>query len=136
MRTGLPVEDHQWGRAEPHSFFDDCAIPGNLIGALDAYAAAECVWENTGLPTATGIDEVKGLMQGFIDGYNLQAIIVELLGIAVSGDQVLTERIDHLDDESGNRIASLPVAGTLEVRGGKIVAWRDYFDPRPLLPEG
>jgi len=52
------------------------------------------------------------------------------------GDQVLTERIDHLDDESGNRIASLPVAGTLEVRGGKIVAWRDYFDPRPLLPEG
>lgn len=118
------------------AFFEDCGKPGNLIGALDTHVADGCVWENTGLPTATGIDEMKGFMQQFIDGFNMHALVVEFKAIAATGDTVVTERIDHFDDADGKRISSLPVAGTLEVSGGKIVAWRDYFDPRPFLPEG
>ncbi|MGH9080662.1 MAG: limonene-1,2-epoxide hydrolase family protein [Acidimicrobiales bacterium] len=28
----------------------------------------------------------------------------------------------------GEKVASLPVMGTFEIRDGKISAWRDYFD--------
>ncbi|HEX4109545.1 MAG TPA: limonene-1,2-epoxide hydrolase family protein [Solirubrobacteraceae bacterium] len=116
------------------SFFDQSAKGGELIEALDAHMAPNCVWENTGLPTAEGLDAMKGFMQSFIDGFSLHALVVEVRSMAASGGSVLTERIDHLDSGSGDRVASLPVSGTFEVSGGKIVAWRDYFDPRPFLP--
>lgn len=118
------------------AFFDATAKPGNLQAALDTHFAPDGVWENTGLPTANGLEEAKGFMQSFTDGHGLDALTVEFRGLAVSGDMVLTERIDHLDKADGERIASLPVSGTLEVKDGKIVAWRDYFDPRPFLGEG
>jgi limonene-1,2-epoxide hydrolase len=115
-------------------YFEASAKPGNLLGAVDEYFAADAVWENTGLPTAEGIDAIKGFWQQFIDGFGMHAMIVELTAIAVTGDSVVTERIDHFDNPAGERIASVPVAGTLEVKDGKIVAWRDYVDPRPFLP--
>jgi limonene-1,2-epoxide hydrolase len=43
-----------------------------------------------------------------------------------SGDVVMNERTDHLS-MGGNDIA-LPVVGVFEIEGGKIKAWRDYFD--------
>ena len=116
------------------AFFDDCAKPGNLIAALEAHCGPNLVWANTGLPTANGLEEAKGAMQQFIDGFGMQALVVELLACASSGDDVVTERLDHIEGADGQRVMSLPVAGTLVVQGGKIVAWRDYFDPRPLLP--
>lgn len=118
------------------AFFDDTAKPGNLQGALDAHFAPDGVWENTGLPTATGLAEVKAFMQQFTDGFGLDTLVVEWRGLAVDGDVVLTERIDHLDKAGGERIMSLAVCGTLTVKDSKISAWRDYFDPRPFLPEG
>ena len=42
------------------------------------------------------------------------------------GPKVLTERIDAF--VINGRTVSLPVMGTFEIRGGKITAWRDYFD--------
>jgi limonene-1,2-epoxide hydrolase len=46
--------------------------------------------------------------------------------IVASGETVLTERVDvfHLPGAT----IELPVMGTFEVKDGKIVAWRDYFD--------
>jgi limonene-1,2-epoxide hydrolase len=117
-------------------FFDRCAEGGQLTAALDEHCAPGLVWENTGLPPAEGLDAAKGFMQMFIDRMNLHALVVEYRAIAANGDAVLTERIDHLDDAQGNRLASLPVSGTLVVNDGKIVSWRDYFDPRPFLAEG
>ena len=46
--------------------------------------------------------------------------------IAAQGGTVLTERVDVL---SGRLFyLDIPVCGTFEVRDGKIVLWRDYFD--------
>ena len=42
---------------------------------------------------------------------------------------------EKLVKADGERIMSLGVCGTLTVKDGKIVAWRDYFDPRPFVPE-
>ena len=117
------------------AFFDLAGSGGNLMAALDQYCGDDLVWENTGLPTATGIDEARAFMTGFIDGYGLDAMVVEVKAIAVAGDSVLTERIDHLNAKDGSTIAALPVSGTFVVRDGKIRAWRDYFDPRPFLPQ-
>jgi len=50
----------------------------------------------------------------------------QLLSIAENGPKVLTERIDAF--VINGRTVSLPVMGTFEIRGGKITAWRDYFD--------
>lgn len=115
------------------AYFAATAEPGNLLTAVDDHFAPDAVWHNTGLPTAEGIDAIKGFWQHFIDTYSMHAMIVEVRALAVDGGRVVTERVDHFDDAAGARVASVEVAGTLEVRDGRIVAWRDYFDPRPFL---
>jgi limonene-1,2-epoxide hydrolase len=42
---------------------------------------------------------------------------------------VLTERLEHFKHLKGERAdCDLPVMGAFELRDGKIVAWRDYFE--------
>jgi limonene-1,2-epoxide hydrolase len=43
-----------------------------------------------------------------------------------AGDVVMNERTDHL--QMGDNTVALPVVGVFELEGGKIKAWRDYFD--------
>jgi limonene-1,2-epoxide hydrolase len=38
----------------------------------------------------------------------------------------MNERVDVF--EMGGKHVEVPVAGVFEIRGGKIAAWRDYFD--------
>ena len=49
-----------------------------------------------------------------------------MVNLAVDGDVVLTERVDVL--RKGGFVAEFWVCGTFEVREGRIVVWRDYFD--------
>lgn len=109
---------------------------GSLIQAVQHHVADDCRWENSGLPTAANKAEMLQMMDGFIKGYRLHALVIDVHALAVSGANVLTERTDHMDDPEGRRLMSFPLAGILQVRGGKIVRWSDYFDPRPLLPPG
>jgi limonene-1,2-epoxide hydrolase len=53
--------------------------------------------------------------------------------LVAEGDVVLTERVDvfHLPGKA----IELPVMGTFEVRGGKIAAWRDYFDLNQFMSQ-
>jgi limonene-1,2-epoxide hydrolase len=117
-------------------FFDELGKPVRLIAACETYLIDDFVWENTGLPTADGKAAAIALMSQFIEGYGLDRLVIDIRSIAASGELVLTERVDHLDDKAGNRILSIPVAGAAEVRDGKITRWSDYFDPRPILPPG
>jgi limonene-1,2-epoxide hydrolase len=50
----------------------------------------------------------------------------EVVNLAVSGDAVLTERIDRVVVDG--RAIELPVMGVFEVLYGRVAAWRDYFD--------
>src|SRR5258708_4639435 len=56
----------------------------------------------------------------------IEGIDFRVINIAANGPVVMTERVDvfKLPDKS----FELPVMGTFEVSGGKINAWRDYFD--------
>lgn len=118
------------------AFFAELGAGGSLIQAVQHHVADDCRWENSGLPTAANKAEMLQMMDGFIKGYRLHALVIDVHALAVSGANVLTERTDHMDDPEGRRLMSFPLAGILQVRGGKIVRWSDYFDPRPLLPPG
>jgi limonene-1,2-epoxide hydrolase len=50
----------------------------------------------------------------------------EIRNIAMSGDVLILERVDHVTTPQG--LHSLPVVGVLELRDGLIQAWREYFD--------
>lgn len=121
--------------ATVQQFFDSIDA-GTLQESLDNLAAAvtdDFVWQNSGFPTCEGRDAGVAFFRGFAEPMGLVGIRIEVLAIAAQGDTVVTERIDHFINAEGQIVASLPLAGTLEVAGDKIKAWRDYFDPRPLL---
>jgi limonene-1,2-epoxide hydrolase len=61
----------------------------------------------------------------------MDSIEIENLHVAASGDVVFTERIDRFRNKTV--MLDLPVAGVFEVRDGKIVAHRDYFDYQTWL---
>ncbi|MDH4167044.1 MAG: nuclear transport factor 2 family protein [Gammaproteobacteria bacterium] len=50
----------------------------------------------------------------------------EIRNIAMSGDVLILERVDHVTTPQG--LHSLPVVGVIELRDGLIQAWREYFD--------
>jgi limonene-1,2-epoxide hydrolase len=102
--------------------------PGAFARAIQAYFTADSVWENVGMSKTTGVDEAMAVLSGFgMDAASL-AMRIDILAIAAQGDTVLTERIDHILDATGTSTHAFPVMGAFEVKGGKIAAWRDYFD--------
>ncbi len=116
------------------AFLGEMGTRKGLISSIENHCADRCSWSNTGLPTADNKAAMIATMQSFIDGFQLDRMVVEFVAIAANGNTVLTERIDHLERADGSKILSLPVSGTLEIADGKVVRWSDYFDPRPFLP--
>ena len=56
---------------------------------------------------------------------------VDLTVVNLVGDDrvVMTERTEHFTRKDGSREPFvLPVMGVFELRDGKVVAWRDYFE--------
>lgn len=87
----------------------------------------DIVYHNVGMAPTVGLEatlaNLAGQWQRFTQTYEFR-----VLTLAADGDVVLTERIDTLAGAAGPSLP-IPVMGAFEVRNGKIVAWRDYFDP-------
>ena len=71
-----------------------------------------------------GIDATLEVLASLF--FMCERIGFEIVHLAVTGTTVLTERVDLL--QTGRAEALLPVMGSFDVEGGRIVAWRDYFD--------
>ena len=56
----------------------------------------------------------------------------KILSQATAGPVVFLERLDRL--RLADKWVELPVTGVFEVRDGRIVRWRDYFDTMTILP--
>jgi limonene-1,2-epoxide hydrolase len=110
--------------------------PGGIEIALRDYFTSATVYENVGMSITTGADEASAVFAGFSSSLGMATMWVENLHVAASGDVVLTERIDHVRDASGKTLMSIRVMGAFEVKDGKIVAWRDYFDTAGLAAGG
>jgi len=101
----------------------------DALGRLDTDAALalladDVVYQNVSLPKANGkaaVAKQLGLFGRYCKGF--EAINHRIVG---DGDTVLTERTDII--EIGRVRSEFWVCGTFEVRDGKIVLWRDYFD--------
>jgi limonene-1,2-epoxide hydrolase len=104
-----------------------------LRGAYERFLDDTCVYENSGLPPCEGRDAIFTLIDGIQAVTDIQSITAEIRGMAAAGDLVFSERIDHHFDSKGEENLTPEICGVMEVRGGRIVAWRDYFDPGPLL---
>jgi len=71
-----------------------------------------------------GLTAIRKAVEGYLSRTASQHI--EILNLAVAGNVVLTERLDHLQF-NGERFDSR-VMGAFEISGDKIAVWRDYFD--------
>ena len=97
---------------------------GADVEAIISYFADDAVYHNIPIEPCVGKDAIRGMFAMFTTG--VESIEFRVENIAASGDTVMTERVDVF--VLPHTRVELPVMGTFEVRDGKIVAWRDYFD--------
>lgn len=114
------------------AFLDAWDRPGGVAQAIRDWFTADTVWENVGMSKTTGADQAMAVLAGFGSGADQLWMRADNLAVAQVGDKVLTERVDHVLDDEGNPAMSIRLMGTFEVEGGKITAWRDYFDTAGL----
>jgi len=91
--------------------------------------AEDVVYQNVSLPKATGraaVAKQLALFGRYCTGF--EAINHRIVG---DGNTVLTERTDIIEIRKVR--SEFWVCGTFEVRDGKIVLWRDYFDWANIL---
>ena len=119
-----------------HAFFDAMGrgTRAELREAYESFLHPECRYQNTGLPVLNTLQETMDFF--FPDMNNpegIQYIIVDVHHLSAHGNMVFTERTDHHYDHNGNDILTPLICGVFEVRDDLIFAWRDYFDPEPML---
>lgn len=114
------------GRHDPATVVRDflAALEELDIDRALALAAPEIVYHNKGLPPARGFAAFERQMRSL--GRFATDFEARIHNIATEGPIVLTERTDVI--AVGRFRAEFWVCGTFEVRGGRIVLWRDYFD--------
>ena len=107
--------------------------PDGFPQAVDTYFTTDTIWENHGLITTRGVEEAIGFYDQFGAATGMAGMKIDVLAIAETGNKVLTERVDYILDAGGETVMTVPVMGIFEVAmdqegGGRIAAWRDYFD--------
>ena len=90
-----------------------------------SHFATDAVWDNVPLGAVRGHDEIRKNIERYLS--RVTQAELEVLNLAVAGNVVLTERVDHFHFFDGQTIHAR-VMGAFEVAGEKIAAWRDYFD--------
>ena len=101
----------------------------------DVDAMLACFTENASyidmpLPPRRGTAEIRAYIEQVFSAFS---VCIETLHIASAGSVVFTERIDVLAlNGAAKPPVPLPVVGVMEMRDGKIFAWRDYLDLRTV----
>jgi limonene-1,2-epoxide hydrolase len=95
---------------------------------LITYFGSDAMYQNMPLPAAFGRDAVHATLEALFAVIRIEAI--ETFHIASANGFVYTERVDVLTALPTGRSYPLPVLGVFQLRGDKIIAWRDYFDLR------
>jgi limonene-1,2-epoxide hydrolase len=100
------------------------------VDAILAYFTEDAVYTNVPIdPPNRGLAEIRAFLEWFFTSVRELEFIILRQSEGPDGT-VMNERIDKLDF-NGKPVA-LEIMGVFELRGGKICAWRDYFDMAPL----
>lgn len=90
-----------------------------------AFMTDDAVYHNIPMQPAKGKTAIRAVIEGFLK--TSEAIEFKILHTASGGNVVMNERVDSFVYKGGKK-GSVPVVGVFEITGGKISAWRDYFD--------
>ena len=112
--------------------FISALVARDLTGAA-AMVSADFEYDNVPMGKAFGPEALTSTLSGFFG--MCTNIDWEILRQTSSGDMshglVLNERDDRV--EIHGRWATLPVAGVFEIKDGRLVLWRDYFDRQTII---
>src|SRR4051794_12807946 len=103
----------------------------NDLDAIMAFFTDDAVYHNIPVAPVTGRDAIRTTIAGFTG--SVESVEFRVLNVAASGNVVLTERVDVF--RFPGKSLELPVMGTFEVTGGRISAWRDYFDLNQFMSQ-
>ena len=101
------------------------AWPRRDLDELMSFFAADAVYHNVPVAPCVGAAAIRATFAGFLA--TMPGIVLDVVNLVASGPLVMAERIDRFVMPNGHRF-DLPVTGVFEVRDGKIVAFRDYFN--------
>jgi limonene-1,2-epoxide hydrolase len=95
---------------------------------LAAFFTDDAVYHNIPMEPISGKAAIIHNISSFIrpGAPGIESIDFRVINIAANGSIVMTERVDAFS--LPNKSFELPVMGIFEISGGKIKAWRDYFD--------
>jgi len=94
------------------------------VDGIMSFFAPDAVWDNVPIGPATGRDEIRQAVDAYVG--RMTSADLEIVNVAVAGNVVLIERVDHFLFD-GQKIDAR-VMGAFEITGDMISAWRDYFD--------
>jgi limonene-1,2-epoxide hydrolase len=116
------VEDPQKNIALISQFIQACvrADPDEFA----SYFTEDATWWNSPWPPVKGRDAIRETLRR--GSQKMAALPWEIRHIVADRNIVLTERVDHF--LVNNKKVSVPCMGIFELQGGKIAAWRDYWD--------
>jgi limonene-1,2-epoxide hydrolase len=101
------------------------------VEAALALFAEDAIYHNIPIAPARGTAAIREMLGPFLGMAEEVDWVVHHIVASAEG-VVMTERTDRFLI-AGNWL-ELPVMGAFEVSGGRINAWRDYFDMAPLRP--
>lgn len=107
--------------------------PSMDLERILAFFAEDAVYTNIPIdPPSQGVEAIRKTLAGFLGMAKKIEFEVHHQAENAHG-VVMNERTDrfHLD----GRVAAARVMGVFEIRDGKIVAWRDYFDLAQFMKE-
>ncbi len=88
------------------------------------YFTEDATWWNMPWKPVKGRDAIRETLRR--GAANMVALPWEILHIVADDDIVMVERVDNF--LVGETRVRVPCMGVFELRNGKIVAWRDYWD--------
>jgi limonene-1,2-epoxide hydrolase len=94
------------------------------LATIEAILDEKVVKHTIGTERTVGRQAALAALKSVFDRF--ERIEFRITNLATSDNTVLTERIDEFT--ANGVVAPVPVMGTFEVSGGRIVAWRDYCD--------
>ncbi len=97
---------------------------GGDVERLMGYFTEDAVYHNIPMDPVSGKENIAATITGFLG--MVDKLEFRVRHIMSDGDVVLTERVDVFVTPS--QTIELPVMGAFEIEGGRIAAWRDYFD--------
>jgi limonene-1,2-epoxide hydrolase len=101
------------------------AVDANDLDRIVGCFAEDAVYHNIPVQPVQGSAAIRAVLQSYLSLASAVQWLTHHLAVTPDG-VVLTERLDRF--QIRGRWIELPVMGAFEVQGGRITAWRDYFD--------